>query len=125
MLLQPDGDLQIAPGEVVTVTVIATHTHYLAIFSDLQHATWDLVQPVRQTGPATVQEIRRFVAGPPGLESFALTLDFVRDMQGATRQGAEYLIHVKGSGGPFFVQKRTIPIPPFPIGRPFVFEVVA
>jgi hypothetical protein len=124
MLLQPDGDLQIGRGEVVTVTVTAHNTHYLAIFSDLQQASWTIVQPVHAIGPVSAQEARSFVAGPAGLEGFALTLDFVRDQQGATRPAAEYVIHVKGNGGPFFVQKRIVPIPPFPIGRPFVFEVV-
>jgi hypothetical protein len=124
MLLQPDGDLQIARGEVVTVTVTANNTHYLAIFSDLQQANWTIVHPIHPIGPVSVQETRSFIGGPPGLEGFALTLDFVRDQQGATQPGAEYVIHVKGNGGPFFVQKRIVPIPPFPIGRPFVFEVV-
>lgn len=31
------GDLQIAPGAVVTVTVTARKTHYLAILGDLVH----------------------------------------------------------------------------------------
>ena len=124
MVLQPDGDLQIAHGEVVTVTVTANRTHYLAIFSDLQQADWTIVQPVHAVTALTTQETRSFVAGAGAQEAFALSLDFVRNQQGAANPGAEYLIQLGGNQGPFVIQKRIIPIPPFPVGRPFVFEVV-
>ena len=124
MVLQQDGDLQIAPGEVVTVTVTANRTHYLAIFSDLLVADWAVVQPIHQVGQVSTQETRSFVAGAGPQEAFALSVDFVRNQQGATNPGAEYLIQVRGDRGPFVIQKRIVPIPPFPIGRPFLFEVV-
>ena len=124
MVLQPDGDLQIAHGEVVSVTVTANRTHYLAIFSDLLAADWTIVQPLHAASPTSVQETRSFVAGAGAQEAFALSLDFVRNQQGATNPGAEYLIQVRGDRGPFAVQKLIVPIPPFPVGRPFVFEVV-
>ena len=124
MVLQPDGDLQLAHGELVTVTVTANLTHYLAIFSDLLVAEWTIVQPVHAVSPTSTQETRSFVAGAPAQESFALTFDFVRNQQGAANPGAEYLIQLRGDRGPFMVQKRIIPIPPFPVGRPFLFEVV-
>ena len=47
MQLQPDGDLQIAPGETVTVAVTAVNTHYLAIFGDLLNADWVIAQPLQ------------------------------------------------------------------------------
>ena len=125
MKLQPDGDLQVAPGEVVTVMVTAANTHYLAIFSDLQRAEWTIVEPVHQVSQVAVQETRSFVAGASGSEVFALTLDFVRDKQGATHPQAQYVIQVRGNREPFTVTKQIVPIPPFPIGRPFLFEVVA
>jgi hypothetical protein len=124
MVVQQDGDLQIAHGEVVTVTVTANRTHYLAIFSDLLAADWTIVQPVHAISQTSVQETRSFAAGAGALESFTLSLDFVRNQQGATAPGAEYLIQVRGDRGPLVIQKRIVPIPPFPIGRPFTFEVV-
>jgi hypothetical protein len=124
MRVQPDGDLEIAHGEVVTVTVTANNTHYLAIFSNLLSATWTILQPVHQAGPNSIQETRSFVAGAGSQEAFALSLDFVRNQAGATNPGAEYFIDVQGNLPPFGIRKRIVPIPPFPVGRPFVFEVV-
>jgi hypothetical protein len=130
MKLQADGDLEVAVGEVVTVRVTAVNTHYLAIFSDLQRADWTIVQPVRSVQPGQpgvqtqFEETRSFVANIPGAEAFALTLDFVRNQAGATASNAHYVIQVVGSAGAFAVTKQIRPIPPFPIGRPFLFEVV-
>jgi hypothetical protein len=124
MQLQPDGDLEIAHGEVVTVTVMANRIHYLALFSDLLEADWTIVQPVHAVNPTSTQETRSFVAGAGTREAFTLTLDFVRNQAGGTNPGAEYLIQVRGDRGQFAIQKRIIPIPPFPVGRPFLFEVV-
>jgi len=123
MHLQDDGDLQIAPGETVTVTVTATGTHYLAIFGQLLRSEWDVVQPVRQVGPAVVAEVRTFIAPGGGREAFAISCDFVRDAAGAVNPAAEYVIEVAGSEGPFRVQKRIFPVRPFPVNRPFLFEV--
>ena len=130
MKLQADGDLEVAAGEIVTVRVTAVNTHYLAIFSDLQKTEWTIVQPVRSVPPGQPgvqtqsEETRSFVATTPGTEAFALTLDFVRNQMGATPHDARYVIQVVGSAGPFTVTKQIRPIPPFPIGRPFLFEVV-
>jgi hypothetical protein len=87
-------------------------------------ADWNDRSAVTCGKPTSVQETRSFVAGAGAQEAFALSLDFVRNQQGATNPGAEYLIQVRGDRGPFAVQKLIVPIPPFPVGRPFVFEVV-
>jgi hypothetical protein len=123
MLLQADGDLQIAPGETVRVTVTATKTHYLAIFGTLLQSQWEVVQPVRQVGPDTVTEIRTFVGPGGGREAFAISCDFVRDGAGNFNAEAEYTIEVVGNGGSFSVEKHIFPVPPFPVNRPFTFEV--
>jgi hypothetical protein len=124
MLVQQDGDLQIAQGELVTVTVRAFGTHYLAIFGDLLHADWTIVDPLHQTATGVVQEVRSFVAAAPGTEAFAISCDFVRNTQSQPNPGASYQILLKGSG-PLVIQKQILPLPPFPAVRPFVFEVRA
>jgi hypothetical protein len=124
MKVQADGDLQIASGEVVTVTVTATHTHYLAIFGDLQRAEWTLVEPVHPVSPTATEETRSFTAGVAGVEAFSLTLDFVRSREGTVHPLARYVIQVQGSLDPLTITKFILPIPPFPIARPFIFEVV-
>ena len=58
MQVQHDGDLEIVTGELVTVTVTAIKTHYLAIFGDLLHAEWMIVSPVQPVGPEMVREVR-------------------------------------------------------------------
>ena len=122
MLVQQDGDLQIAPGELVRVTVRAVGTHYLAIFGDLLHADWTIVEPVHQAAPGVVQEVRSFVAQGPGMEAFAISCDFVRNTQNQPNPGASYQILLQGHG-PLVIQKQILPLPPFPAVRPFVFEV--
>ncbi len=123
MLLQPDGDIQVAPGEMVRVAVTATKTHYLAIFGHLLQSQWTIVQPPLPGPDARVQEIRTFVAPPDGREAFALTCDFVRDLHGQLDSEAEYLIEISGVG--HLPPRRVLPIPPLPISRTFQFEVVA
>lgn len=122
MRLQPDGDLEIAPGELVTVSVTAINTHYLAIFGDLLQADWAIVQPLHQVAPNATQETRSFAAGVAPGEAFSISFDFIRNLQNQVNPGATYQITVVGSG-PFRIQKSILPIPPFPIVRPFVFEV--
>ena len=123
MLLQPDGDIQLAPGETVRVAVTATKTHYLAIFGHLLQAQWAMVQPPTPVQSGGMQEVRTFVAPPGGREAFALTCDFVRDAQGQVSSEAQYLIEISGVGS--VPPKRVLPIPPLPISRTFQFEVVA
>lgn len=123
MLQQPDGDIQVAPGEVVRVAVTATKTPYLAIFGHLLQAQWTVVHPPATAPDGRVQEVRTFVAPPGGREAFALTCDFVRDEQGGIDADAEYLIEISGVG--HVPPKRVFPIPPLPISRTFQFEVVA
>jgi hypothetical protein len=123
MLQQPDGDIQVAPGEVVRVAVTATKTHYLAIFGHLLQAQWTIVQPPTARQNGDVQEVRSFVAPPGGREAFALTCDFVRDGRGQVNADARYLIEISGVGQ--VPSKRVLPIPPLPISRTFEFEVVA
>src|SRR4051812_41895150 len=80
MQLQQDGDLQLKPGEVVTVAVTALNTHYLAIFADLLQADWSITQPLEAV-PSGAREIRSFTEGAGCTESFAITCDFVRNAQ--------------------------------------------
>jgi hypothetical protein len=122
MLVQQDGDLEIAPGELVTVTVTAVRTHYLAIYGDLLHAEWTIVSPVQPVAPEMVREVRSFVAQAPGTEGFAISCDFVRNTQNEPNPGALYEILLKGDG-PLVIRKVILPLPPFPAVRPFVFEV--
>ena len=122
MLVQQDGDLEIAPGELVTVTVTAVRTHYLAIYGDLLHAEWTIVSPVQPVAPEMVREVRNFVAQAPGTEGFAISCDFVRNTQNQPNPGALYEILLKGDG-PLMIRKVILPLPPFPAVRPFVFEV--
>jgi len=121
----------ISPGELVTVSITAVNTHYLAIFGDLLHADWTIVQPlhqVRSTVPGDtrlfMQETRSFIAMTgPGSDGFSIQSDFVRNAQNQPNAGAAYEIVIAGSVGPFRIQKQIFPIPPFPIVRPFMFEV--
>ncbi|MNC92548.1 hypothetical protein D3C83_89980 [compost metagenome] len=62
------------------------------------------------------------MAPPGGREAFALTCDFVRDMQGGLDDDAQYLIEISGTG--HVPPRRVLPIPPLPISRTFQFEVV-
>ena len=87
-------------------------------------ADWTIVQPIHQVSPTAVQETRSFVAGSGSQEAFAVSVDFVRNTQGVPNPAAEYVIQVRGGQGPFAIQKRVRPVPPFPINRPFLFEVV-
>jgi len=123
MLQQPDGDIQVAPGEVVRVAVTATKTHYLAIFGHLLQSQWTVVQPPAATMNGSVQEVRTFVAPPGGREAFAITCDFVRDEQGQVDADAQYVIEISGAGR--VPPKLVLPIPPLPISRTFQFEVIA
>jgi len=122
MQVQDDGDLEIVTGEVVTVTVTAIKTHYLAIFGYLLHAEWTIVAPVQPAGPDRVREVRSFVAQAPGTEAFAISCDFVRNTDNQPNPGALYEILLKGDG-PLVIRKLILPLPPFPAVRPFVFEV--
>jgi hypothetical protein len=124
MRIQPDGDIEIATEEKILVAVTAVRTHYLAIFSDLLTADWAIVEPLHATGNNGAREVRSFKAHAAGTEAFTITCDFVRNAAGDTNQGAEYEIALKGEDGPFTIVKRIRPVPPFPIARPFVFEVV-
>ncbi len=122
MKVQQDGDLEIVTGEVVTVTVTAIKTHYLAIFGDLLHAEWTIVSPVQPAGPDKVREVRSFVAQAAGTEAFGISCDFVRNTENQPSPGALYEILLKGDG-PLVIRKLILPLPPFPAVRPFVFEV--
>jgi hypothetical protein len=126
MILQPDGDFQLQPAEVVTITVTAVNTIYLAIFSRLRRAEWQILSPPRAVAPNQIQEVRRFQAGlaAPDLESTTILFDFVRDANDNVPNGAEYVVDLQGSLGPFRPRKLVLPVPPFPIDRHLVFEVI-
>jgi hypothetical protein len=124
MKLQPDGDIQVAPGERVVVAVTSISTQYLAIFSDLLTADWVIEQPLQALGNGA-REIRSFTAGDGGTDAFAITFDFVRNVQGQPDPDGSYEIAIRGDKGAFTIQKRILPSKILPINRPFLFEVVA
>lgn len=126
MIVQPDGDFQIKPGEVVTFTITAINTVYLAIPSRLRQATWQIVAPPHSVGPNTTQEMRRFQAGltTPDVESTTIIFDFIRNAADVVPPGAQYVVDVQGSNGAFVARKVILPIPPFPVDRHFMFEVL-
>jgi hypothetical protein len=124
MILQPNGNFHLTPGEVITVTVTAVNTMYLAIFSDLLVADWDRVQPPQVSGPNQASETRRFRASTtaPAREAFTILFDFVHNPGQIVPTTAQYIVDVRGTVG-VPVRVPIPPVPPFPLDQQFVFEV--
>jgi hypothetical protein len=125
MNLQPNGNFHVTAGEVITVTVTAVNTMYLAIFSDLLVADWDRVTPPQVAGPNRASETRRFTASTlAGREAFTILFDFVRNPGQMVPPTAQYIVDVRGTVG-VPVSVPIPPVPPFPLDQQFVFEVRA
>jgi hypothetical protein len=116
MKKKPNGDFLVKPGEIITVTVQASGTEYLASFSDLSFGNWVVVSPPNvQPNPDT--EVRKFTALPVPANSFDIQFTF-----NTTDDSAKYHVTIVGvSGEDTFEEDVLPPPPPLPEGRDYTF----
>ena len=94
MKILPTGDLEVAPKETITVTVVKSQRPYAAAISDLIGAVWETTQK-----PNDLTEERTFRAPTSkASEVFcAIVFDFSPNDQGAFDPGDKYTVTMKGN----------------------------
>ncbi|HMG36314.1 MAG TPA: hypothetical protein VKM94_20415 [Blastocatellia bacterium] len=119
MQINPNtGFFDVQPGELITITVCARNTHYLASFPDAPSCTaWTNIQ-----GPAAGCESRQFIAPAAGECFVVITFDFESDQNGSFPDDAEYDVNVKGTPGISFDDDPVTP-PPV-VARQYRFHVI-
>lgn len=75
MQIKPNGSFLVKPNEIVTVTLTASDTKYLAAISPLSFGNWIVSSPPN-VSPNPLTEIREFVMVAP-TTSFAVTCGFL------------------------------------------------
>jgi hypothetical protein len=121
MRVQPDGDLEVSPGETVTVEIEATDTAFLAHTGPLQLGQWASV-----THPSALTEVRRFTVSNTFSTNFSFTtgFDFSPGSGGTIPTTAKYVVNISGTGPGGSTRRRTIrPQSILPSVKVFSFEV--
>jgi len=112
MTIKPNGDFLVKVGEVITVTVTASDTKYLAAISPLSFGHWTVTSPPN-VPPGSLKEVREFVVAMP-TNSFDVAFGFLPPPGVAP---AKYHINIAGSdpGGAAFdddIANPHSPVPP-------------
>lgn len=121
MRVQPDGDLEVSPGETVTVEIEATGTAFLAHTGPLQLGQWASI-----THPSTLSEVRTFTVSNTFSTTFSFTtgFDFTPGPGGMIPATARYTVSISGTGPGGKTRTRTIrPQSILPAVKVFSFEV--
>lgn len=121
MRVQPDGDLEVSPGETVTVEIEATDTAFLAHTGPLQLGQWASV-----AHPSPLKEVREFTVSNTFSTNFSFTtgFDFSLGSGGLIPATAKYVLIISGTGPGGSTRKRTIrPQAILPAVKVFSFEV--
>jgi hypothetical protein len=118
---QDDGDLEVSPGETVTVAIEARDTAFLAHTGAISVGQWASVEH-----PTLTKEIRTFTVSATFSASFSFTIgfDFSPGPNGKIPATALYTTIVTGSGPGGAVRRRENgPASILPVSRVFGFEV--
>ena len=121
MRVQPDGDLEVSPGETVTVEIEATDTAFLAHTGPLQLGQWASV-----THPSALKEVRKFTVSNTFSTNFSFTtgFDFSPRSGGTIPATAKYVVSIAGTGPGGSTRTRTVrPQSILPSVKVFSFEV--
>jgi hypothetical protein len=121
MRVQDDGDLEVSPGETVTVEIEAFETAFLAHTGPLQVGQWVSVTRVSPT-----KEVRLFTVSRAFSASFSFTIgfDFSPGAGGQIPATAKYVTRITGSGPGGAVREReNKPTSILPSTRSFSFEI--
>jgi hypothetical protein len=121
MRVQPDGDLEVSPGETVTVAIEATDTAFLAHTGHLQLGQWASV-----THPSPLKEQRTFTVSNTFSTNFSFTtgFDFSLGPGGKIAATAHYTVRISGTGPGGAVRLRDVgPQSILPSLKVFSFEV--
>jgi hypothetical protein len=121
MKLQQDGDLEVGPGETVTVEIEANETAFLAHTGPIQLGQWISVDH------AAAREVRTFAVTSAFTANFFFVMgfDFSPVEPGKPiSASAHYIVRISGDGPTGFVRRRVVkPTPILPGIRVFSFEV--
>jgi hypothetical protein len=107
MRIKPDTDFLVKPGEVITVTVLASGTVYLAAISDLSFGNWIPVSPPNP-------EVRKFIVSDVPTNSFDIAFAFE-----PAADPAKYHVTIVGDPNEDTYSKDIPPDPPLPTGRDY------
>ena len=121
MRVQDDGDLEVSPGEMVTVEIEAFQTAFLAHTGPLHIGQW---LTVTRVSPTT--EVRTFIVTQTFSSSFSFTIgfDFSPADGGKIPSTAKYVTRITGSGPGGAVRVReNRPTSILPATRSFSFEI--
>jgi hypothetical protein len=120
MRILPNGDLQTAPSELITVRVTKSVAPYQTAISPLAGAVW-----ASAPGPAGLTEVRTFQApaAAGARATFTIDFEFLPDATGAYDPNDQYVVEIKGDPAG---STRTQPIyPPPPVSQFYQFVVQA
>jgi hypothetical protein len=109
MKIKPNTDFLVKPGEVISVTVQAFNTLYLAGFSNLSSGNWIPVSPPNP-------EVRKFIAPNVPINSFDIAFAFE-----PAADPAKYHVTIVGDPAEDTFQEDIPPLPPLPAGRDYRF----
>jgi hypothetical protein len=121
MRLQRDGDIEVSPGETITVEIEAMNTAFLAHTGALRLGQWATVDRV-----SPLKEVRKFSVTSTFSTNFfvGIGFDFSLGPAGTIAASAKYDVRISGTGQGGFVRQRTIvPTSILPTTRVFSFEV--
>jgi hypothetical protein len=118
MTIKPNGDFLVNTGEIITVTVKASDTQYLAAFSDLSSGSWILTS-LPNVPPDPLSEVRQFVMIGT-VNSFDIQFGFLPPPGTAP---ASYHVAIAGNapGGATFADDIFPPASPLPPDRDYTF----
>jgi len=116
MRIKLNGDFLVKPGEVITVTVKASGTEYLASFSGLSFGNWVVVSPPN-VPPNPDTEVRKFTVLSVPANSFDIQFTF-----NTGDNSARYHVTIVGNPAEDTFQEDVLPPPPpLPEGRDYTF----
>lgn len=118
MQIKPDGDFLVKQGEVITVTVTASDTKYLAAISQLSYGGWVVTSPPNVPS-GNLREVREFVM-QVATNSFDVAYAFLPPPGSAP---GSYHINIVGSdaGGAAFDDDILNPGSPVPVVLDYTF----
>jgi len=109
MRIKPNADFLVKPGEVITVTVQASGTVYLAAVSDLSFGNWIPVSPPNP-------EVRKFIVPNVPINSFDIAFAFE-----PAADPAKYHVTIVGDPSEDTYSRDIPPDPPLPTSRHYTF----